>query len=362
MMKTSRKLLKWYDANRRDLPWRRTRDPYAVWVSEIILQQTRVDQGLEYYLRFLERFPDVRSLAEAGPDEVLRVWQGLGYYSRARNMQTAARQIADRFGGAFPDSYDEILSLKGIGPYTAAAVASICFGEPVPVVDGNVLRFLARLYGIKDPVDGSKGRNRVASLAATLMDPARPGDFNQALMEFGALFCTPRNPGCSSCIFRKECVAYRTGEVEKIPVKAKATAITARYFNYLVARYRDRSKVYYFLKKRKGKDIWQGLYEFPVIETSKPVSANKIMDSEEWKKIFKGTDAVFVSKGKTLKHLLSHRVIYARFYPLEVKRPLKGDYIMVTEEQVRNYPLPRLIDIIFRTITTKARGHNHETQ
>jgi A/G-specific adenine glycosylase len=347
MMKTSRKLMKWYDSNRRDLPWRRTRDPYAVWVSEIILQQTRVDQGLAYYLRFLERFPGVRSLAEAGPDEVLRVWQGLGYYSRARNMQTAARQIMERFGGVFPGRHEEILALKGIGPYTAAAIASICFGEPVPVVDGNVLRFLSRLYGIKDPVEGSKGRNRVAALAASLMDPARPGDFNQAMMEFGALYCKPQNPDCGSCVFKKECVANLEGNVPSIPAKGSLKKTTNRYFHYLVVRSGKSKGDGVYLHKREGEDIWKGLYEFPLIETGKTVSAARLVGSEEWNRIFKSSGARFIRAGKTVKHVLSHRVIHARFYEVEVGKPLKEDFILVPEKQLSKYPLPRLIEKFF---------------
>ena len=351
MMKVTTKLLKWYDANRRDLPWRRTRDPYAVWVSEVILQQTRVDQGLDYYLRFLERFPGIRSLAEADPDDVLRVWQGLGYYSRARNMQEAARQMMDQHGGHFPGTYHSILSLKGIGPYTAAAIASICFSEATPVVDGNVLRFISRLHGIRDPVDSLLTRNRIAGIAGKMMEPGRPGDFNQAMMEFGALWCKPVNPGCGSCIFRRECVAYREGAVGEIPLKAKAKQSSGRYFNYLVVRLRQNGNEVLFLRRREKDDIWKGLYEFPLIETDKPVSLKSLMKAEEWEMLFKGTGAVAVKEGKTVKHVLSHRVIHARFHIVFVNKPLKGQFVRISMGELDQFPVPKLIAKFLNTVT-----------
>jgi A/G-specific adenine glycosylase len=343
-MASTHKLLTWYKHHLRDLPWRRTSDPYMIWVSEIMLQQTRVEQGLDYYLRFTRRFPDIRSLAEAEPDEVMKAWQGLGYYSRARNMQWTARHIVEENEGTFPRKYHEILALKGIGPYTAAAIASICYGEPTPVVDGNVLRFLSRLHGIKEPVDSANGRNTIRDLASTMMDRHAPGEFNQALMEFGALYCKPKKPDCRHCIFRMDCLAYKTGRVEELPARTKKTVVVPRYFTYLVVRFRKRDKDYFFLQKREEKDIWKGLYEFPLIETARPVSPKTLMQSQAWAAIFKGTVEEFVSCGKMTKHFLSHRVINARFYEVKVKKALRGKFIMVPDADIKNYPLPRLIE------------------
>ncbi len=336
-------LMKWYDRGRRDLPWRRTRNPYEIWVSEIILQQTRVDQGLPYYTRFLRRFPDIASLADAPADEVLRIWQGLGYYSRARNMMTAAKQVMDQYGGHFPAAYSGILGLKGIGPYTSAAIASICFGEAVPVVDGNVVRFLARLFGITEPANSAAVRDRIRSMAGGLMDPERPGDFNQAMMEFGALVCTPRNPGCPACILKKRCMAYRAGTVGSIPAMPKAKKPAERYFNYIVASRKRGSGEAVFIRKREEDDIWKGLYEFPMIETHRSVSAAGLARTDAWKMLFGESEPLVTSAGKTVKHILSHQVIRARFIEAVVKRPPQGGFHSVPVKELSGYPFPKLI-------------------
>jgi A/G-specific adenine glycosylase len=351
----TRKLINWYGHNRRDLPWRQTRDPYLIWVSEIILQQTRVDQGYDYYLRFIRRFPGVRSLAEAEPDEVMKMWQGLGYYSRARNMQFAARQIMENCHGVFPQTYHDILTLKGIGPYTAAAIASVCFGEPTPVVDGNVIRFMSRLFGVTEPADSAGGRKKILELASGMMDRDQPGEFNQAMMEFGALYCKPSNPDCPRCIFRKECVAFNTGRVGELPSRAKKTAVTARYFHYLVVRMKKKPGTRIFLQKRETPDIWKGLFQFPLIESDRNLSLKKLQLSLEWNKIFKGTGVKVIRSGGIVVHKLSHRVIYARFYEVEISKALRGGFINIPEEQVKNYPLPRLIERFL--FTTGTRGH-----
>jgi A/G-specific adenine glycosylase len=357
MKELSMKLMAWYRQHRRDLPWRQTRDPYRVWVSEIILQQTRVEQGLEYYLRFVEQFPDIPSLACADVDEVMKAWQGLGYYTRARNMQAAARRIMAEFGGRFPSSCDQILTLEGIGPYTAAAIASICFGEATPVVDGNVIRFLSRLSGVTAPAGTAAGKQQIRSLAGRMIDREHPGDFNQALMEFGALYCKPLSPDCNQCVFKKECAAFKTGRVNELPAKSKKAIVTSRYFNYLVARYTKGDKEYYFLKKREGQDIWKGMYEFPLIETEKPVSAARLVQSEEWERLFRGTGAVMIGRGKVVKHQLSHRMIHARFYDVILPKPLKGDYMKVRSQDLELFPVSRLIERYFFTTETRRHGN-----
>lgn len=337
------RLLKWYHTHRRELPWRGVRDPYRVWVSEIILQQTRVDQGLGYYFRFLERFPDLPSLASAAPDEVLKAWQGLGYYSRARNMHHAARQVTAAFNGRFPSTSREIRMLKGIGDYTAAAIASICFDEAVPVVDGNVIRFLGRLSGISEPLDTTAGKKKIFALASELITGTPPGDFNQAMMEFGALYCKPVNPGCGSCIFRKMCKAHLTGQVALIPVKSRPKKPADRYFHYLVATLKTPEGELLFLRRREGNDIWKGLYEFPMIETARPLTADRLVKSDEWNGLFRGSGARLLKAGGTVKHQLSHQLIHARFYEVTLRKPLPGEFRMIPRERLEEFPFPRLI-------------------
>jgi len=265
----SKKIISWYEENKRDLPWRHTRDPYKIWLSEIILQQTRIAQGLPYYNRFVESFPDIISLADAKEDRVLRLWQGLGYYSRARNLHACAKKVRDELGGIFPQSFQELKKLPGIGSYTAAAIASFAFHEPVAVVDGNVYRVLARVLGSDQDISSSEGKAFFYEKANELIDKRQPDIYNQALMEFGALHCTPQNPKCDSCIFVKSCFAYQNGMQGVLPVNAKKQSIRKRYFTYIVIEYRGRL----FMKKRQHGDIWNGLYDFFLIESprlSKP--------------------------------------------------------------------------------------------
>ncbi|MDX5326589.1 MAG: A/G-specific adenine glycosylase [Bacteroidota bacterium] len=259
----SNTLQQWYEENKRDLPWRSSPSPYHIWVSEIILQQTRVAQGERYYHRFIDRFPDIPSLASADEDELLKIWEGLGYYSRARNLHRAAKTVMEKHGGSLPNSYKELLSLPGIGPYTAAAIASICFKEPEVVVDGNVHRVIARLFGIDTPVNSNQGHQEVRIKAQSLMNDRDPGTFNQALMEFGALQCTPGLPDCDACPLISDCVAYRSDRVRELPVKKKKAPVRDRTLNFLVMRSpKGRVRV----EKRGDKGIWKGLYQFPVTE------------------------------------------------------------------------------------------------
>ena len=267
MSEIADKLIDWYGVNGRDLPWRRTRDPYRIWLSEVILQQTRIAQGMDYYLRFVARFPDVGALAAADEDEVLKLWQGLGYYSRARNLHAAARQVVERYGGRFPAAYADVRSLKGVGDYTAAAVCSIAYDAPCAVVDGNVYRVLSRLFDLDLAIDTAEGRKAFAALADEQLDRRRPARYNQAIMDFGALQCTPANPSCNDCPLRDECLSLAAGTVAERPVKAGRTRIRPRYLNYLHLECGGRIA----LRRRPEGDIWQGLYDLPAIESDRPL-------------------------------------------------------------------------------------------
>ena len=303
----SRSVLASYDQGHRDLPWRRTRDPYRIWLSEVILQQTRVDQGLAYYERFVARYPTVKRLASAKEDEVLKLWQGLGYYSRARNLLQAAQQVVKEHGGHFPSTHTGLLGLKGVGDYTAAAIASIAFAEAVPVVDGNVYRALSRVFGISTPIDSTAGKKQFRTLAASLVDADRPGDHNQAVMELGATICTPRKPRCTECPVRSRCVALKEGRIEQLPVKAKKQTVRVRHFNYLWIE--NRSSVLF--TRREGRDIWQGLHELPLVETTR--NASKLL----LKKTL-GEDMVLKKMEGPLEHVLSHQRIMATLWKVEV--------------------------------------------
>lgn len=338
-------LIGWYDAHHRDLPWRATTDPYRIWISEIILQQTRVAQGLDYYHRFVERFPDVRTLADAPEDEVLRYWQGLGYYSRARNIHAAAREVAERFGGRFPERYEEVRALKGIGDYTAAAIVSFAYGLPHAAVDGNVYRWLARLFDIDTPIDSGAGKKYFAELAQSLLPEGRAAVFNQATMEFGALQCVPKSPDCGACPFADRCLALANGTVEKRPVKKGKTEIKPRWFNYLVIRSGGET----LLGQRTGRDIWQNLYEYPLIETDRAVDFAELQATEPFRELFDPVGEVRLQATATMpKHVLSHRVIHAVFYEFEVdgfSAAMREKYLAVPEKQLDRYAVSRLIDL-----------------
>lgn len=352
-MKFSEILLGWYSKNKRDLPWRQTRDPYKIWVSEIIMQQTRVEQGLSYYLKIVEKYPDVQSLANANEEEVLKHWQGLGYYSRARNLYKTACSIVKDFNGQFPERYAELIKLKGIGEYTAAAIASLAFNQVYPVVDGNVLRFLSRYFGIKTPVGSGQNKKEILKLAGRLIDTRHPGDFNQAIMEFGALYCKPKNPACIDCVFNSKCLAYKQKLVEVIPNKVRRTARKNRYFHYLVI-FSESNLVY--LKQRTEKDIWHNLYDFPAIEKETRITSQKII-KEISELLSVRSNAVSTAVPIEYKHVLTHQVIYAKFYKIEIQGAtlferipslLKVKLIQVDNAGIHNYPVPRLIEKFFK--------------
>ncbi|MEQ9377827.1 MAG: A/G-specific adenine glycosylase [Imperialibacter sp.] len=308
----SKILIRWYERHKRDLPWRETKDPYAIWLSEIILQQTRVAQGLPYFQKFIDRFPTVGTLAEASQEEVLALWQGLGYYSRARNLHTCAQTVASQYDGKFPTSYRELLQLKGIGGYTAAAIASFAFNEAVPVVDGNVYRVISRVFGLHDDISNASTRKVFEERLASLIPSDAPGEFNQAIMEFGALHCTPSAPDCKSCAFSHSCFAFRNNEVANLPVKTKKVKVLNRYFNYFVFQFGEQV----LMGSRKDKDIWLGLHDFFNIEREELfdeetalIEVSNLISTANWE---------LIDISATYKHVLTHRIIYARFFRVRI--------------------------------------------
>jgi A/G-specific adenine glycosylase len=339
-MDFSQILLSWYVKNRRELPWRQTRDPYKIWLSEVILQQTRVNQGLPYYLAFIKKYPDVKKLASAPEDEVLKLWQGLGYYSRARNLHGAAKMVVKDFGGKFPENFEGLRKLKGIGDYTAAAIASISFNERKAVVDGNVYRVLSRIFGIENAIDSTEGKKIFSKLADELISAKFPADHNQAIMEFGALQCVPKNPDCENCPFVLHCYAQKKKSVHLLPVKAKKTKVTDRFFYYLVMHHQG----HIYLKQRAEKDIWKGLFDFPLIETKIKLSEKKLMQSKEWKAVFGEEKIVVKNFSGEIKHILSHRKLHVRFIEIELSRKLKRkDWLYIKEKELKKYAVPVVI-------------------
>ena len=326
-------LLKWYYQNKRNLPWRHTRNPYLIWLSEIILQQTRVAQGLSYYLRFSKRFPSPDSLAAASEDEVLKYWQGLGYYSRARNLHTAAKSMK----GVFPATYEGVRALKGVGDYTAAAICSIAYQMPYAVVDGNVYRVLARVFGIETPIDSQEGKKLFAQRAQKLLDKKNPGDYNQAIMDFGAMVCTPANAQCGHCPLAGQCKAFASGRVEFLPVKAQTTKISSRYFHYIYVKQGKNT----WLHKRGPGDVWQNLYEPPLVE-SDSASDNWTVKAE-YRKWFGRKKSSLKVAG--VKHVLSHRVIYADLSEITISpaHPVPVEFVAVPMTEVKNYAVSRLV-------------------
>jgi len=331
-------LISWYKKHKRDLPWRNTKDPYKIWLSEIMLQQTQVIQGLSYYLKFTETFPTITDLAKAPEDKVMQMWQGLGYYSRARNLHTTAKLVANTYKGKFPESYDDIKALKGIGDYTAAAIASIVFDLPHAVVDGNVYRVLSRLFGIQTTINSTQGKKEFQVLANELLNHKKAALHNSAIMEFGALWCKPQNPNCETCPLQAHCFAFQNNAVFQLPVKDKKIKIKNRYLNYIVFNYKD--SVY--IKKRTDKDIWQNLYEFYLIETPTETSEEIMLKHKDLKKIASNFSIKSISKQK--KHVLSHQHLYATFYELKVKQPLSTKQLInVKRDNLKDYGLPQLI-------------------
>ena len=343
-------LLKWYDEHgRTQLPWRQTHDPYRIWISEIVLQQTRVAQGYEYYERLTQRFPDVFALARAEEDEVMRLWQGLGYYSRARNLHAAAKAVAEM--GQFPTQYDEIRKLKGIGDYTAAAIASFAYGLPHAVVDGNVYRVLSRIFGIDTPIDSTAGKKEFAALAQTLMDQQRAGDYNSAIMDFGALQCTPKGMDCEVCPFAHICIAKAQHRTEELPIKAKKTKVTNRYIVYVYLT----DGTYLLLRRRGRGDIWQGLYEPCLMEYDHAPNDQEVMkDIDPW---MSRPKASLKTMAKGMKHLLTHRRLWVDCYCIHMDElpQLKG-YIKVEAEALGHYAMPKIL-----TALNEAFMHNKAT-
>ena len=330
-------IINWYTENKRDLPWRNTRNPYKIWLSEIMLQQTRVEQGLPYYMDFVNKFPTVHHLAGAPEDLVMKMWQGLGYYSRARNLHATAKHISGECDGRFPEHSGELKRLKGVGDYTAAAIASFAFGEVVPVVDGNVYRLLARYFGVELPVNSPEGVRYFRELAAQLIDAERPGTYNQAIMEFGARQCKPKNPDCSRCPLQDSCAALQKKLIDTLPVKLRTGKVTRRYFNYLIP-YNNKEVL---IKKRTGKDIWRDLYEFPLVETEAPCDWEQVSAAPEARAL-PGIDnaRVWLYNEEQVVHKLSHQHIYTRFWIVELQEEFING---VEKSRVSDYAMPVLL-------------------
>jgi len=330
----------WYNHTKRDLPWRELKEPYPIWVSEVILQQTRVQQGLEYYFNFMQKYPDIESLASAPEEEVLKTWQGLGYYSRARNMQHAAKTIQREHGGIFPADYNSIKNLKGIGEYTAAAIASIAFDLPYAVVDGNVYRVLSRLFGVKTPVDSSTGKKEFYALAQMLLDRKNPGEFNQALMELGALQCLPAQPLCPGCPLSAKCHAYINQTTADYPVKSKQVKQKVRYFNYLFIH----DHIRLFLEKRGDRDIWRNMYQFPLIETLQRAEPEELIGGPAWQAILGNQQFTLEAIYPEKVHLLTHQRLHIRFYSVRGEGIRASDrLISIPLERISGYPVPKPI-------------------
>lgn len=320
----------WYHQNKRDLPWRNTNNPYFIWLSEIILQQTRVDQGLPYFEKFVNHYPSVYELANAEEQNILNDWQGLGYYSRARNLHKTAKEVVEIYHGKFPETYIELLKLTGIGPYTAAAIASFAFDEAKAVVDGNVYRVLSRVFDIEEAIDSTQGKKTFELLANELIDKKNPATYNQAIMEFGALQCVPVNPNCEVCPLQFQCLAFKNKTIAQRPVKAKKTKVTARHFIYLIELSAHKT---IRIEKREGKGIWQKLYQFPLIEFDSP---------DEKTNFLAKLDSKFISQ--EYKHILSHQQLFAHFAVVEPSKEILGNQLEIALSELSNFPIPRLID------------------
>ena len=332
-------LSQWYAINKRDLPWRSTVNPYHIWVSEIILQQTRVDQGLPYYLKFIDAFPVVSDLANADEDLVLKLWQGLGYYSRARNLQFSAKLILSEFGGNFPENYTDILKLKGVGSYTAAAIASFSFGLPFAVLDGNVIRVLSRVFGIQTPFDTTAGKKQFQKLAQELLDKKNPAEYNQAIMEFGALQCVPKSPKCNDCPIINDCIAFNSNTVSLLPVKSKKLKVKNRFLHFLVI-----NKSNQLLIGKRNSGIWQGLYEFPFLEFDKNLDEKSVLKSPLWINFFKDSVKQISSISESYIHKLSHQKIHAKFWEIDVNSFRTSGFKAVKCNELQKYPVSSLTE------------------
>ena len=337
-MNFSNVLIKWYLQNKRDLPWRKTDNPYLIWLSEIMLQQTRVAQGTPYFLSFTTAFPTVFDLAKADEEQVLKLWQGLGYYSRARNLHKTAQYVANELSGKFPDNYNDLLKLKGVGEYTAAAIASFSYNEPVPVVDGNVFRVLSRYFDMETDIASASAKKEFAALAFELMPKDKPAIFNQAIMEFGALQCVPKNPNCDVCVFNTSCAALQKKKVDQLPVKLKKTKVRNRFFNYLVVSDDNENTI---IQKRTAKGIWHNLYEFPLIETETPEDFDFISANVQ-EAFFKNNTVISIEdcSDKSIIHKLSHQHLHIKFWKIKVDGSIENGIDTTT---LKTFPFPIVI-------------------
>ncbi|CAL1520903.1 A/G-specific adenine glycosylase [Chitinophaga sp. MM2321] len=335
------KLLEWNrEVNTRSMPWKGEKDPYRIWLSEIILQQTRVEQGLPYYERFITHYPTVQKLATAPEEEVFRLWQGLGYYARCKNMLAAAREITNIYKGVFPREYEQIKALKGIGPYTAAAIASFAFNLPYAVLDGNVYRVLSRFFGIETPIDSTAGKKQFGELAMELLPPDQSAPYNQSIMDFGAIVCKPQQPLCQECPLNRKCIARQQQLVSLLPIKSKKLQIKKRYFNYLLVTFNEEI----YIRKRTESDIWQNLHEFILIETAAPLDFTLLQATDAFKEIFQHTPFTVVNIAAPAKQQLTHQTIHSQFVTLAVEKPLQvKDYLLVSRKLLPKYAFPKTI-------------------
>ena len=336
-------LLKWNkEQNTRQMPWKGEKDPYKIWLSEIILQQTRAEQGLNYYNNFIKTFPDVHKLANASDKKIFKLWEGLGYYTRCRNLIVTARYLSKELNGKFPDTYEEIKALKGIGPYTAAAIGSFAFNLPHAVVDGNVFRVLARIFGIHKKVDSTEGKQFFTALANELQDKKQPGLYNQAIMDFGAVVCQPATPFCTKCIFKNSCIAFLNNKVNELPVKKKKNSIKKRWFYYLVMEHKNEIVI----RQRMEKDIWQQLYEFPIIEATKELEQKHILHQAEKKGWLEKKNYQVITISLLFKQQLSHQLIVGQFIKINLnqKPKLKNDWLWMTNKKISKYAFPGMIN------------------
>ncbi|MBV8390205.1 MAG: A/G-specific adenine glycosylase [Mucilaginibacter sp.] len=339
-------LIQWYFKNKRDLPWRNTTNAYVIWLSEIILQQTRVEQGLPYFHRFLEKYPDVRAFATADEGEILNLWQGLGYYSRGRNMLKTARQVVSEFGGEFPVKYEQLIHLKGIGEYTASAISSFSANEAKAVVDGNVFRVLARYFGISEPVDSHKGKKLFQEVANDILSKDNPGLHNQAIMEFGAMLCKPKNPDCAICPVRSGCYACTNNAISELPKKLKKSKIRERFLHYIVVTDGDTI----LMNKRDEKDIWANMYDFPLFESSHRLSAEQVLALPEFKSYF-GENSQIIDIYPIKKHVLTHQHLYAQFIHVRDK-PIKLEqkWFYTNVNFLKKFAMPKIIFIFINNL------------
>ena len=345
-MTFAQNVLIWYSQNKRTLPWRRTRDPYKIWLSEIMLQQTRVLQGTPYYLKFISHFPTVHGLANASEAKVLKLWQGLGYYSRARNLHITAKKVVTDYGGNFPKTYNELLKLKGIGDYTASAIASICFDEPEPVVDGNVYRVLSRYYGVDTPINSTEGIKYFKALAREVMDADNIRDYNQGIMEFGAMQCVPKSPDCAQCPLKESCVALQRYSIEKLPVKINKTKVKNRYFNFVVPIFDKENTSKTLLRQRKGKGIWKNLYEFPLLESKEEIDLLEVNRRLAEVLTLNDIPKVYLYNEKVIVHKLSHQHLYTKFWIVETRSELEG---AISLSELEDYAVPVLLADFIKT-------------